>query len=124
VVIGFEMFGHTAICPWAKKPMRLPVACFVTACGGLLFMQWLGVGPLSAACSMVWGIVALRLFDLHVPPALAVALLPQVMDSPTIAYPISVGLGTLLLTLWFLFYQQIPTKLPLFPFLRARSARR
>jgi hypothetical protein len=61
---------------------------------------------------MVWGIVALRLFDLHVPPTLAVALLPQVMNSPTIAYPISVGLGTLLLTLWFLLYQQIPTKLP------------
>ena len=124
VVIGFEMFGHTAICPWAKKPMRLPVACFVTASGGLLFMQWLGVGPVSAACSMAWGIVALRLFDLHVPPALAVAFLPQVMDSPTIAYPISVGLGTLMLTLWFLLYQQIPTKLPLFPLMRARSALR
>ncbi len=25
VVIGFEMLGHTAICPWADKPMRLPL---------------------------------------------------------------------------------------------------
>jgi hypothetical protein len=113
VVIGFEMFGHTAICPWAKKPMLLPVACFVTASGGLLLTQWLGVGPVSAACSMAWGSVALRLFDLHVPPALAVALLPQVMDSPTIAYPVSVGLGTLLMTLWFLLYQQFSSKSPL-----------
>lgn len=104
VVIGFEMFGHPAICPWAKKPLLLPAACFVTAAGGLLFWKLLGVGAGSAACSMAWGIVALRMFDLHVPPALAVALLPQVMDSPTIAYPFSVGAGTLMMSCWFLLY--------------------
>jgi hypothetical protein len=111
VVIGFEMFGHTAICPWARKPLILPAACFVTAGGGLLFWHLLGVGPAAAACSMAWGMVALRFFDLHVPPALAVALLPQVMDSPTSAYPISVGAGTLLMTLWFLLYQRFAGKL-------------
>jgi len=105
VVIGFEMFGHTAICPWAKRPLLLPVACFLTAAGGLFFWNLLGAGPAAAACSMAWGILVLRVFDLHVPPALAVALLPFVMDSPTIAYPFSVGIGTLLMTLWFLFYQ-------------------
>jgi hypothetical protein len=101
------MFGHTAICPWAKKPMLLPAACFLTAAGGLLLCKLLGNGPAAAAFSMAWGIVTLRLFDLHVPPALAVALLPQVMDSPTAAYPISVGIGTLLMTLWFLSYQSL-----------------
>jgi hypothetical protein len=104
VVIGFEMFGHPAICPWAKKPLLLPAACFVAAAGGLLFYKLLGAGPASAACAMVWGIMALRVFDLHVPPALAVALLPQVIDSPTIAYPFSVGAGTLMMSLWFLLY--------------------
>jgi hypothetical protein len=111
VVIGYEMFGHTAICPWARKPMLLPAACFVTAAGGLLFWHLLGDGPAAAACSMAWGIVALRLFDLHVPPAFAVALLPQVMNSPTIAYPFSVGIGTLLMTIWFLVYQSMSRKL-------------
>jgi hypothetical protein len=111
VVIGFEMFGHTAICPWAKRPLLLPVACFLTAAGGLFFWNLLGAGPIAAACSMAWGILVLRVVDLHVPPALAVALLPFVMDSPTIAYPISVGIGTLLMTLWFLLYQSISTKL-------------
>ncbi len=105
VVIGFEMFGHTSICLWAKRPLLLPVACFLTAAGGLLFWRLLGGGPAAAACSMAWGILVLRVFDLHVPPALAVALLPFVMDSPTIAYPFSVGIGTLLLTLWFLLYR-------------------
>ncbi len=105
VVIGFEMFGHTAICPWAKRPMFLPAACFLTAAGGLLFWNLLGVGPLAAGCSIACGMAVLRLFDLHVPPALAVALIPFVMDSPTITYPISVGIGTLMMTLWFLLYQ-------------------
>jgi hypothetical protein len=105
VVIGFEMFAHTAICPWAKRPLILPVACMLTAGVGLLFWHLLGVGPAAVACSMAGGVVVLRLFDLHVPPALAVALLPFVMDSPTIAYPFSVGIGTLLMTLWFLFYK-------------------
>jgi hypothetical protein len=105
VVIGFEMFGHTAVCPWAKRPMFLPAACFLTAAGGLLFWNLLGVGPVAAGCSIACGMAVLRLFDLHVPPALAVALLPFVMDHPTIAYPISVGIGTMLMTLWFLLYQ-------------------
>ncbi|HTY55747.1 MAG TPA: hypothetical protein VMB26_11125 [Candidatus Binataceae bacterium] len=111
VVIGFEMFGHTAICPWAKRPMVLPVACFLTAAGGFFFWTTLGVGPAAAACSMAWGILVLRVFDLHVPPALAVALLPLVMDAPTILYPISVGIGTLLITLWFLAYKLMALRL-------------
>jgi hypothetical protein len=105
VVIGFEMFGHTAICPWAKRPLLLPIACFLTAAGGLLFWRLLGDRPSAAACAMGWGILVLRVFDLHVPPALAVALLPFVMASPTVAYPVSVGIGTLLMTIWFLLYQ-------------------
>ena len=107
VVIGFEMLGHTAICPWANKPLRLPLACFLTALGGFVSWHFLGVTPLAAACSMAWGIAVLRVCDLHVPPALAVALLPLVMDKPTLAYPFAVGIGTTLLSLWFLAYQRL-----------------
>jgi hypothetical protein len=107
VVIGFEMFGHTDICPWAKRPLWLPLACFLSAAGGIVFLKLLGFGPLTAACDTAWGILILRLLDLHVPPALAVALLPMVMDHPTYAYPFSVGAGTLAMTLWFLAYQTL-----------------
>ena len=107
VVIGFEMLGHPAICPWARNPVKLPMACFLTAFGGFLSWKFIGVSPLSAACSMGWGIAVLRRFDLHVPPALAVALLPLVMDKPTLAYPFAVGIGTTLLSMWFLAYQQL-----------------
>jgi hypothetical protein len=102
VVIGFEMFGHSDVCPWARKPLLLPVTCFASAAGGLLCWTLFGNGAFAATLSMIWGIGVLRLFDLHVPPALAVALLPQVMTAPTIAYPLSVGTGTLFMTLWFL----------------------
>ncbi|HTW88036.1 MAG TPA: HPP family protein [Candidatus Binataceae bacterium] len=112
VVIGFEMLGHPTICPWAKRPWWLPIACFLTAAGGFLSSRWLGVGPLAAGLSMGWGILVLRVFDLHIPPAIAVALLPLVMDSPTIAYPFAVGIGTLLMTLWFLLYQRVQYRIP------------
>ena len=101
VVIGFEMFVHPDVCPWAKRPLMLPVACFLTALGGFVFWKFLGVTPITAALCMGWGIIVLRTLDLHVPPALAVALLPLVMTHPTIIYPFAVGLGTLLLTGWF-----------------------
>ena len=61
----------------------------------------LGVNWATAALSMAWGMAVLQVFRVHVPPALAVALLPMVMDAPTLWYPCSVGLGTLTLTLWF-----------------------
>jgi hypothetical protein len=105
VVIGFEMFGHTDICPWANKPILLPLACFLTALGGFLFYHEFGFSPLTATLDMAFGILVLRALDLHVPPAFAVALLPLVMNHPTLVYPFSVGLGTLLLTLWFFVYR-------------------
>jgi hypothetical protein len=100
-VIGFEMFGHTESCAWVGQPLRLPIVCFLSAAGGLVFHHLLGVTWMTAALSMAWGIAVLQAFRVHVPPALAVALLPMVMDAPTAWYPCSVGLGTLTLTLWF-----------------------
>jgi len=124
VVIGFEMLGHTAICPWANKPIRLPLACFLTALGGFVSWRLLGVTPLAAACSMAWGIAVLRVCDLHVPPALAVALLPLVMDRPTLAYPFAVGIGTTLLSLWFLAYRRLARGALSSPWASRAAARR
>ncbi|MGC1678395.1 MAG: hypothetical protein WA740_12785 [Candidatus Binataceae bacterium] len=107
VVIAYEMLGHPAICPWARRPLALPIACFLTAAGGLICLRAFGANAGAAAASMVWGIVILRSFDLHIPPALAIALLPLVMDHPTVLYPFSVGIGTGLLTVWFLNYARL-----------------
>jgi hypothetical protein len=107
VVVGFEMFAHATICPWADRPLILPVACTITAVAGVALVGVLGAGPLAAAGSMVVGIVVLRIFDLHVPPALAVGLLPLVMVHPTYVFAASVGVGTLLLTLSFLVWRKV-----------------
>jgi len=107
VVIGYEMLGHPDICPWARRPLSLPIACFLTAAGGLVCVRFFGVGAPAAALAMAWGIAVLRVFDLHIPPALAIALLPMVMTAPTIAYPLSVGIGTLMLTVWLIAWRRI-----------------
>jgi hypothetical protein len=107
VVIAYEMFAHEASCAWAGKPFRLPIAAFLASAGGFMFWHFFGSTPLTAGCSMLCGIVVLRATRVHVPPALAVALLPMVMNAPTIAYPFAVGIGTLMLTLWFYLYRRI-----------------
>ena len=107
VVIGFEMFVHTKHCPWATRTLSLPIVCLLTAAGGLLCRLYLGVGAASSMSSMAIGILVLRIFDIHIPPALAVALLPQVIDSPTISYPVAVAIGTSLLSGSFVLYNRI-----------------
>jgi hypothetical protein len=69
----------------------------LTAAGGLLCVRTLGVSPPAAALSVMWSIAVLRTLRLHVPPALAVGLLPMVMGAPNLLYPVAVAIGTLLL---------------------------
>lgn len=107
VVIAFEMFAHADVCPWAGRPLILPVACALTAAAGFGLVAFFGETPLAAAFSVVVGIGVLRVFDLHVPPALAVGLLPFVIPNVNYEFPVSVGVGTLLLTLSFLAWRKV-----------------
>lgn len=107
VVIAFEMFAHPSICPWAGRPLTLPIACMFTAGAGVAMVGLFGAGPLAAALSIIAGILILRIFDLHVPPALAVGLLPMVMAKPDDLFPIAVGIGTALLTISFLVWRRM-----------------
>lgn len=110
VVIAFEMFAHTKVCPWARRPLVLPLACALTAAAGVFFVSLLGAGPFAAVLSMAFGVVMLRILALHVPPALAVGLLPFVMVHPTYGFPIAVAIGTFLLILSFLMWQRLTTE--------------
>lgn len=101
VVIGFEMFAHSDVCPWAERPWTLPVACMATAAAGVMIVTLVGPGPMPTMFSMAIGVMILRLARLHVPPALAVGILPFVIDHPDSQFPIAVGVGTALLTLTF-----------------------
>jgi len=115
VVVAFEMFAHATTCPWAGRPLALPVAFSLTATAGVVIVGLLGVGPLAAACSVIVGAIVLRLFDLRVPPAMAVALLPFVMPHPDFEYPLAVAVGTRLLTVIFAAWRKLATKAPSVP---------
>lgn len=101
IVIGYEMFAHAKVCPWAQKPWLLVLTCGITASIGLLVFLLLGHHPLAVICSMALSIVLIQRFDLHVPPATAVGLLPFVINHPDWHYPVAVTLGTGLLALVF-----------------------
>ncbi|MBS0558707.1 MAG: HPP family protein [Proteobacteria bacterium] len=100
-VIAFEMFAHARVCPWAGRPLALAAACTIAAAAGAVLTGILGDGPLAALASIAAGSAVLRLLDLHVPPALAAALLPWVTGETGYSVPLAVGPGTLLLTACF-----------------------
>lgn len=110
VVIAYEMFAHPAICPWAKRPWRLPVACTLAALCGYFLTMIFGPGMLATLFSLLLGIGILRILDLHIPPALAVALIPQVMDKPSWTYACAVFFGTGLLVAIFYIYRAFLAK--------------
>ena len=105
IVMAYEMFAHPTSCPWAGKPLALPIACFLTSTAGWLAVSQFGSGGIAAASGMVSGMILLRVLRIHMPPALAVGLLPLIIDCPSIEYPISVTIGTGALTLAFLLYR-------------------
>ena len=107
VTIAYEMFAHPETCPWTKRPITLPIMCFLTAFCGLLAHRILGPGIAMAFVAVVIGIALLRAFDLHMPPAMAIGLLPAVMNSPDFKFPFAVLGSTLCLTAVFLAYQKI-----------------
>lgn len=106
IVIAYEMFAHPTTCPWAGKPVALPAACALTSTAGWAAVSLFGSGGIAAACGMVFGVIVLRLLKLHLPPALAVGLLPLVIHSPGIQYPVSVAVGAGALTLAFQMYRR------------------
>lgn len=117
IVIAFEMFAHPTICPWARRPLRLPIACTVAAAGGILAVKLFGPGVVTTMISLALGIGVLRLLDLHIPPALAVALIPQILRDPNWFYPVAVAGGTTTLMLAFLSYRWLLMRSPVRGFL-------
>ena len=105
-VVAFEMFAHRKKCAWAMRPLLVPVICCLSATAAFLLVAWLGVGPLAAALSVTCGVVLMRVFKLHFPPAITVGLLPFVMPHLDGRYPAAVTLGAVLLCLAFLLWRK------------------
>jgi hypothetical protein len=100
IVMAYEIFGHPEVPHWMARPVLFPLVCLLTASLGTVACYAFRGGVLGVVLSMLGSIVVLRRFKVHMPPALAVGLLPFVMVSPNFWYPLSVTAGTISLTLY------------------------
>lgn len=107
IVIAYEMFAHASVCPWAHRPLILPLACGLAAGAGVVIVGWLGTGPIAAGLAVFYATVVLRGLDIHVPPTIAVSLLPFVIPKPDYHYAIAVALGTTLLIIIYSLWRAI-----------------
>jgi HPP family len=107
IVMGYELFGHPEVPGWMGRPVLFPIVCLLTASIGLIARQTLHAGFAAVMLTVLCSVVILRLFDVHMPPALAVGLLPFVMEAPDFRFPLSVLLGTVALTVYFLGYKRL-----------------
>ena len=109
-VIGVEMFAHTRTCPWSQERWKLPIACTLTAAVGTFCAHVFGAGAVAVGLSTASGIAVLQAMELHLPPALAVGLLPFVMRTPSITFPAAVGAGTTALSVGFGLWRRYGTR--------------
>jgi hypothetical protein len=101
IVMAYELFGHPEIPGWMERPALFPLVCVLTACVGVFACHLCRSSAIGVMLTVLCSIAILRAFNVHMPPALAVGLLPFVMTAPDIRYPASVGIGTVALTLGF-----------------------
>jgi len=106
IVMAYEMLGHPNTCPWAKQPYTFPLICFGAALAGVAAVSSLGVTPIAAGLVLVATYAMLRLLRLRMPPALAIGLIPFILPTHTVVYAYSVGIGTVCLTAWFVFFRR------------------
>jgi hypothetical protein len=98
IVMAYEIFGHAEVPKWMRRPALFPLVCLLTASLGTVVCLELKGSFAGVVVTMIGAIALLRLFQVHMPPALAVGLLPFVMDKIDYRYPLSVALGTAALT--------------------------
>jgi CBS-domain-containing membrane protein len=106
-VIAFEMFTRKETVFGTRKPLLVPLACCLTAVGGSCAVRFLGVSLFAAIVSMAFSSAVLFLLKIHLPPAMAVGLIPLIVPHPSFTYPLAVAAGTLLLTICYFGYRRV-----------------
>lgn len=100
VVMAYEIFGHPELPRWAERPLLFPIACVLSAGTGIFVLRTLGEHAWSVVAVFAISMALLRLFRIHMPPALAIGLIPFLMTSPDYWYPVAVAIGGSALTVW------------------------
>jgi hypothetical protein len=107
IVMAYEIVGHPTAPDWVRKPVLFPFVCLLTSTIGLLTYDLVRETVLAVMVTVFCSIIILRRFEVHMPPALAVGLLPFVIKMPNYKFPISVFLGTIALVLYCFGYRRI-----------------
>lgn len=106
IVVAYEIFGHPEVPGWMARPVLFPLISFFTASVGLVLCRAFDANFVGVIVTMFCSIAILQAFKVHMPPALAVGILPFVMKAPSYWYPISVLIGTIALMLYFWGYRK------------------
>jgi hypothetical protein len=109
IVMAYEIFGHAKVPGWMARPALFPVVCLLTATTGTLAVHEFRTTVAGVAVTVAISSGILRMFRVHMPPALAVGLLPFVMVAPNVWYPVSVTMGTTALTVCAVGYEYYRT---------------
>jgi len=107
IVVAYEILGHPEVPNWMARPILFPLISFLTAAIGLGFCHIFDAGVMGVIVTMLCSIAILKIFKVHMPPALAVGILPFVMKAPNYRYPISVLMGTIALMSYFWVYTRL-----------------
>lgn len=100
VVISFEMLTKPNHCPWTGRPIALFITSILVVGVGLLTKNYLDSATLGVSITMATGILTCRIYNLYLPPAMAIGLLPFVTEHPDVRLLYSVTIGLLLLTVF------------------------
>ncbi len=101
VVMSYEVFGHPEIPEWLRKLPHFPVVCVISAAVGIATVKLWGPTVLGVIVTVGLSMVMLRIARMHMPPVLAIGLLPYIVKGPRLWYPVAVGIGTCTLMVWF-----------------------
>ncbi len=101
IVMAYEIFGHPEVPGWMARPALFPVVCLLTASVGVAMCRSFTSSVVGVMLTMLCSIAILRILKVHMPPALAVGLLPFIIPAPTFWYAVSVGIGTVALMVCF-----------------------
>ncbi len=101
-VMAYEALAHPELPGWVKRPVLFPIPCFLTAAAGMIALRYVGNNALSVGLTLAVSMVVLRLFQVKMPPALAVCLLPFVVPTSDRWLPVAVAGGAAALSAWFM----------------------
>lgn len=96
-VLGFEILFHPDKHPWRHSPLPLMLIFFLSATGGFLAFSLCGHTVLGIVIAVSLSICMTFWRGLYVPTAIAVSLLPFVMQRVSLAFPFEITFGVAML---------------------------